>query len=76
MYIIHYSVLGDPPERLPKTTTVVNIPISHGNSKKRFHLKETTKSSIKIMDISRMLNTDLGNLNDWSLILKDDCLSL
>ena len=69
-------MLGDPPERLPKTTTVVTIPISYGNLKKRFHLKEATKSSIKIMEISRMLNTDLGNLNDSSLILKDDCLSM
>ena len=43
------------------------IPTYHGNSKKRFHLKDTTKSST--MDISSLLNTDLGNLNDSSLIL-------
>ena len=31
--------------------------------------KNTTKSSIKTMDIFSLLNTDLGNLNDSSLIL-------
>ena len=43
---------------------------------KRFLLKDTTKSSIKTMDISSLLNTDFGNLNDSSLILWDDCLSM
>ena len=28
------------------------------------------------MDISRLLNIDLGNLNDLSLILEDDRLSM
>ena len=28
------------------------------------------------MEISSLLNTDLGNLNDSSLILQDDCLSM
>ena len=28
------------------------------------------------MDISRLLNADLGNLNDTSLILYDNCLSM
>ena len=45
------------------------IPNYHGNSKKRFHLKGTTKNSIKAMDVSSRLNTELGNLNDSSLIL-------
>ena len=52
------------------------IPTYHGNSKKRFHLKNTTKNSIKIADISRLLNTELGNLNDSSLILSNDRLSM
>ena len=52
------------------------IPTYNGNSKKRFHLKDTIKNSIKTMDISNLLNTDLGNINNSSLILKDDRLSL
>ena len=31
------------------------------------------KNSIKTMDISSLLNTDFRNLNDWSLISKNDC---
>ena len=48
----------------------------HSKPKKIFHLKDSTKNSIKAMDISSLLNTDLGNLNDSSLILKDDCPSM
>ena len=62
MYII--SVLGDLLERLYCST----IPTYHGNSKKRFDLKDATKSSIQTVDTSSLLNTDLGNLNDLRLI--------
>ena len=48
-----------------KTTT---IPTYHGNSMIRFRLKDTTKNSFKTMDISSLLNIDLGNLNDSILI--------
>ena len=34
------------------------------------------KNSTKTVDISSLLNTDLGYLNDWGLILYDDCLSM
>ena len=50
--------------RSRKTT----IPTYHGNLKKKLHLHNTTNSSIKTMDVSSLLNTDLGNLNDSSLI--------
>ena len=52
------------------------IPTYHGNSKKRFYLKDAKKKSIKTIDISSLLNADLGKLNDLSLILKDDRLSM
>ena len=52
------------------------IPTYPGNSKIRFHLKGTTKNSIKTMDISSMLNTDLSNLNESSFTLQDDRLSM
>ena len=45
------------------------FPTYRGNLKKSFHIKDTTKNSIKTMDISSLLNTDLGNLNDLSLTL-------
>ena len=48
----------------------------HGNSKKRFHLKDTTKNPIKTMDISSLLNTDLCTLNGSNLILQDDRFSM
>ena len=35
---------------------------------KKFRLQDTTKASIKIMEIFTLLNTDLGNWNDSSLI--------
>ena len=56
-------MLGDIPKRLSTIHTY------HSNSKKRFHCKDDMKNSIKTMDISSLLNTDLGNLNDSSLIL-------
>ena len=34
------------------------------------------KNTIKTMDISSLLNTDLDSLNDSSLILKDDRFSM
>ena len=34
------------------------------------------KNTIKTMDISSLLNTDLDSLNDSSLILKDDRFSI
>ena len=52
------------------------IPIYHGNSKKRFHLKDTTKHFIKTRDIFILLSTDLGNLNNQSLILQHNRLSM
>ena len=67
---MHYSVLGDLPER-PHST----IPTYHDNLKKRFHLKDTIKSSIKIVDTSSLLNTNLVNLNDSDMILQDYRLS-
>ena len=36
--------------------------------RKKFHLQDTTKTSIKTMEIFSLLNTDLGNWNEWSLI--------
>ena len=36
--------------------------------RKRFHLQDTSKTSVKIMEFSSLLNTDLGNWNDSSLI--------
>ena len=60
---MHYSVLGDIPERLSTIHTY------YSNSKERFHWKDDTKHSIKTKDISSLLNSDLGNLNDSSLIL-------
>ena len=68
---IHYSVLGD-----IQKNCCITIPTYHGNSEKRFHLKDTTKNRIKTMDVSNLLNTDLGNLNDSSLILSDDRFSM
>ena len=56
--------------RLSRKTT---IPTYHDNSKIPF--KGTTENSIKTMNISSLLNTDLSNLNDSSLILLDDRLS-
>ena len=44
------------------------------HSNKRLHLKYTTKYTIKTMDISSLLNTDLGHLSDSSLILKNNRL--
>ena len=44
-----------------KTST---IPKYHINSRERFHLKDTTKKLIKAVNISSLLNTDLGDLND------------
>ena len=35
--------------------------------RKRFHLQDTTKTSIKTMEISSLLNTDLGNWNELDL---------
>ena len=64
-------MLGDLPERYCRT-----IPTYHCNSKKRFHLKDTTTNSIKTMHISSLINTDLGTLNGSSLILHDDHLSM
>ena len=37
------------------------IPTYHSKSRERLHLKDNTKNSIKIMEISSLLNTDLGN---------------
>ena len=45
------------------------IPTYDGNLKKSFHLKDATKNFIKTMDISSLLNTDLGNLNGSSFIM-------
>ena len=64
-YLPHIYILLSVRRPSKKTTT----PTYHSNSKKRFDLKDTNKSSIKTMDVSSMLNTDLGNLNDSSLIL-------
>ena len=64
-YPPHIYTLLSARQHSRKTT----IPTYHINSKKRFSLKDTTKSSIKTMDISRLLNIDLVNLNDLSLIL-------
>ena len=36
--------------------------------RKKFYLQDTTKTSIKTMEIFSLLNTDLGNWNEWSLI--------
>ena len=36
--------------------------------RKKFYLQDTTKTSIKTMEIFSLLNTDLGNWNDSSLI--------
>ena len=44
----------------PSRKTIA-IPTCHDNPRKRFHLKDTTKNSIKCMEISSLLNTDLGN---------------
>ena len=52
------------------------IPTYHGNLKKRFCLKDSAKNPIKTMDISSLLKTDLGNLNDWSMILQDNLLTI
>ena len=62
--------------RRPSRKTTSTIPTYQGNAKKIFHLKDTTKNSIKAMDIYSLLNTDLGNLNDLSLILQDNRLSM
>ena len=61
-------MLVDIPERLSTIHTYL------GNSKKRFHLNNNTKNSVKGMDISSLLNIGLANLDDSSLILKDDRL--
>ena len=48
-----------------------DIRIYHDEEKiprKKFHLQDTTKTSIKTMEIFSLLNTDLGNWNEWSLI--------
>ena len=37
-------------------------------TRKILHLQDTTKTSIKTMEISSLLNTDLGNWNDSSFI--------
>ena len=51
-------------------------PTYHGNLKKRFYLKNTTKNTIKTLNISTLLNTNIGNLNDSRLILQDGRLSM
>ena len=55
--------------RTSRNANYSTIPSYHNNSKKRFHLKDTTKNFIKSVDISSLLNTDLSNLNDSSLML-------
>ena len=52
--------------RPSRKSTVVPFPL--GNSKKKFHLKDPTKNSIRTVDISSLLNTELGNLSNSSLI--------
>ena len=59
---IHYAVLGDIPERLP-------FPLTTTTQRKYSISKVPQKNPIKNMDISSLLNTDLGNLNDSNLIL-------
>ena len=49
-----------------RKTTGNTIPTYHGKSTP---FKRYTKNSIKTMDISSLLNTDLGNLIDLSFIL-------
>ena len=44
-----------------KTSAILTY---NDNLRKRFHLKDSTKT----LEISSLLNTDLGNLNDSSLI--------
>ena len=56
-----------------KTSTIFTY---NRNSRKRFHLKDNTKHSIKIMENSSLVHTDLANLNDSSLIFKNDRLSM
>ena len=63
-FLIYYSVL----QTFQKDYCSI-IPTYHGNLKKSFHLKHTTKNFIKTMDISSLLNTDLGNLNGSSFIM-------
>ena len=71
-YLPHiYTLLG-----FRRSTRKTNIPSYHDNSMERFHLKDTTKSSIKTIDISSLLNTNFGSLNDSSLILWDDRISM
>ena len=70
---VYYILLSD--RRLSIKTTIVTIPNYHGNSKKRFHLEIPRKVLLK-PSISSLLNTDLGNLNDSNLILKNDRLSI
>ena len=52
------------------STKTSTIPTYLDNPKKRFHLKDTTKNSIETMEVSSLLNTDLGNINvsDSSMI--------
>ena len=50
-----------------RKTTAVPLPLTNGNSKMRFYLKDTTITSTKTMDISSLLNTDLDNLNELKL---------
>ena len=58
--------------RLSRKIYCSTTPTYHDNSKKRFYLKDTAKNTIKTWNISNLLNTDLGNLNDLRLILKND----
>ena len=67
------TLLSD--RRLSTKTTIVTIPNYHGNSKERLHLEIPRKVLLK-PSISSLLNTDLDNLNDSNLILKNDRLSI
>ena len=70
-FLIYYSVLGDLPERLLQYNSYLPRQLEE-----RFCLKDSAKNPVKTMDISSLLNTDLGNLNDWSLILQDNLLTI
>ena len=58
-----------------RKTTVVPFPFTTATQRKD-PFKRYNKKFHEAMDISSLLNTDLGLLNDSSLILQDDRLSM
>ena len=61
---MHYSVLEDLPKKTTDCSYHSHLPRQIKKKKKKIPFKNTTKSSVKTMDISSLLNTDLGYLND------------